>query len=342
MREIAFALSIGGFTFIMTVIWGDPFVEVLRRLGIGKRIRVELTGAHGMRHQSKTGTPTMGGLLILLPVIVITAGLNLVNVLGRTVIGRSILIPLSVLILYGGLGMLDDWEGIRSSRGKGLGLSATFKLILQVVIAFGTAAVLMFALDIHSVAIPGIPVKIDLGYPYLLIATFIIVSTSNSINLTDGLDGLAGIITATAFAAYGVVALLQGQVFLVRFCFTVVGACFAFLWFNAHPAQLFMGDTGSLALGAALGTVALMTGQWLILPVIAFIPVAESLSVLLQVASVQITKRMYGEGNERRIFRLTPLHHHFELGGWSETQVVQRFWLVGILSAMVGIALALI
>jgi phospho-N-acetylmuramoyl-pentapeptide-transferase len=133
---------------------------------------------------------------------------------------------------------------------------------------------------------------------------------------------------------------LQGQVFLVRFCFTVVGACFAFLWFNAHPAQLFMGDTGSLALGAALGTVALMTGQWLILPVIAFIPVAESLSVLLQVASVQITKRVYGEGKERRIFRLTPLHHHFELGGWSETQVVQRFWLVGILSAMVGIALA--
>jgi len=326
----------------MAVIWGDPFVEALRRLGIGKRIRVELTGAHGMRHQSKTGTPTMGGLLILIPVVVITAGLNLVNVLGRTVIGRSILIPLSVLILYGGLGMLDDWEGVRGSRGRGLGLSATVKFLLQVIIALGTAAVLMFALDIHSVAIPGIPVKIDMGLLYLPVATFIIVGASNAINLTDGLDGLAGIIAASAFAAYGVVALLQGQVFLVRFCFTVVGACFAFLWYNAHPAQLFMGDTGSLALGAALGTVALMTGQWLILPVIALIPVAEVTSVLLQVASVQITRRVYGRGNERRIFRLTPLHHHFELGGWSETQVVQRFWLVGILSGMVGIALALI
>ena len=338
MREVAFALSIGGFAFVMAVIWGDPFIEVLRRLGIGKQIRIELSGMH----RSKIGTPTMGGLLILIPVIVITAGLNLVNVLGRTVTGRSILVPLSVMILYGGLGMLDDWEGFRGERGRGLGISAPLKFALQVIIGLGTAAVLMFGLDIHSLAIPGVPIKINMSLLYLPIAAFAIVGTSNAINLTDGLDGLAGIITASAFAAYGVVALLQGQVFLVRFCFTIVGACFAFLWYNAHPAQLFMGDTGALALGAVLGTVALMTGQWLILPVIALIPVAEVGSVLLQVASVQITKRLYGEGNERRIFRLTPLHHHFELGGWSETQVVQRFWLVGILSAMVGIALALI
>jgi phospho-N-acetylmuramoyl-pentapeptide-transferase len=342
MREVAFALSIGGFTFLIVVIWGDPFVEVLRRLRIGKRIRVELAGATGSRHLSKTGTPTMGGLLIVVPVVVITAGLNLVNVLGRTVTGRSILIPLAVMIMFGGLGMLDDWEGIRGSRGKGLGLSAAIKFLLQVLIGLGTAAVLMFALDIHSAAIPSIPVKFDMGLLYLPIATFIIVGTSNAINFTDGLDGLAGIIAASAFAAYGVVALLQGQVFLVRFCFTIVGACFAFLWYNAHPAQLFMGDTGSLALGAVLGTVALMTGQWLILPIIALIPVVEVVSVLLQVISVQTTRRIYGEGNEKRIFRLTPLHHHFELGGWSETQVVQRFWLVGILSAMVGIALALL
>jgi phospho-N-acetylmuramoyl-pentapeptide-transferase len=132
-----------------------------------------------------------------------------------------------------------------------------------------------------------------------------------------------------------VVALLQGQVYLVRFCFTIMGACFAFLWYNAHPAQLFMGDTGALALGAALGAVALMTGQWLILPIIALIPAAEALSVVLQVGYFKLT-------GGRRLFRMSPLHHHFEMLGWSETQVVQRFWLVGLLSGMVGIALALI
>jgi phospho-N-acetylmuramoyl-pentapeptide-transferase len=164
---------------------------------------------------------------------------------------------------------------------------------------------------------------------------FVIVGASNAVNLTDGLDGLAGLISATAFAAYGAIALLQGQVFLVRFCFTVVGAVFAFLWFNAHPAELFMGDTGSLALGATLGAVALMTGQWALLPVIAIIPVSVTVSVILQVGYFRLTKG-------RRLFKMAPLHNHFELSGWSETQIVQRFWLVGLLSAMVGVALALI
>ena len=128
--------------------------------------------------------------------------------------------------------------------------------------------------------------------------------------------------------------------FLTQFCFIVVGACFAFLWYNAHPAQMFMGDTGSLALGAALGTVAVMTGQWLLLPIIAIVPLAETLSVILQVASARWSRRY--RGVDRRHFRQAPLHGHFELGGWSETQIVQRFWLVGLLSAMLGVALALI
>ena len=338
MREASFALSLGGFAFVLAVIWGGPFVEVLRRLGVGKKINIYIQD----KHRSKMGTPTMGGLMIIIPVLMITGALNFVNVLDRTFVGRSVLVPVSVMILFGGLGMLDDWEGIRGARVQGQGLSAIVKFLLQAVFALGAAVVLMFALDIHSVALPGIATKFDLGLYYLPIATFIIVGTSNAVNFTDGLDGLAGIIAASAFAAYGVVALLQGQVFLVRLCFTVVGACFAFLWFNAHPAQLFMGDTGSLALGALLGTVALLSGQWLILPVIAIVPVAEVGSVLLQVASVQITRLIYGRGNERRIFLITPLHHHFENSGWSETQIVQRFWLVGILSSMIGIALALL
>jgi phospho-N-acetylmuramoyl-pentapeptide-transferase len=158
---------------------------------------------------------------------------------------------------------------------------------------------------------------------------------SNAVNLSDGLDGLAGIIVATAFAAYGIIAALQGQSFLVQFAFIVVGACFGFLWYNAKPAQMFMGDVGSLSLGAALGVLALMTGQWLLLPFLAIIPVTTSLSVMIQVSYFK-----YSGG--QRIFRMTPLHHHYELGGWSETQIVQRFWLVAILSAMIGIALVLL
>jgi phospho-N-acetylmuramoyl-pentapeptide-transferase len=180
---------------------------------------------------------------------------------------------------------------------------------------------------------------VDLGWVWVPLAAFVILGSANAVNLTDGLDGLAGIIVASAFAGYGVIALLQGQYYLVRFCFTVVGASFAFLWYNAHPAQMFMGDTGSLSLGATLGVVALMTGQWLLLPVVALIPVAETLSVVLQVLYFKYTKRRFGQG--RRIFKMSPLHHHFELLGWSETQVVQRFWLVEILAVMAGVALAL-
>ncbi|HLA44006.1 MAG TPA: phospho-N-acetylmuramoyl-pentapeptide-transferase, partial [Aggregatilineales bacterium] len=183
---------------------------------------------------------------------------------------------------------------------------------------------------------PMIPVEIEIArWIWIPIAILIIVGFSNAVNLTDGMDGLAGIIVATAFAAYGIIASLQGQSFLVQFCFIVVGACFGFLWYNAHPAQMFMGDVGSLSLGAALGTVALMTGQWTLLPLIAVIPVAEALSVV-----IQVTYFKYSDGH--RVFRMAPLHHHFEKGNWSETQVVQRFWLVAILTAMVGIALVLL
>jgi len=199
---------------------------------------------------------------------------------------------------------------------------------------------LYFVLDIHSLVLPAVPFKIDLGLLYIPVAWFVIVGMSNAVNITDGLDSLAGLISATAFAAYGVIALLQGQVFVVRFCFTLVGALLAFLWYNAHPAELFMGGAGSYSLGAALGVVALMTGQWMLLPIIAVIPVSVTLSVIIQVSYFKWTKRRTGEG--KRVFKMAPLHNHFELVGWSEPQIVQRFWLVGLLAAMIGIALALL
>ena len=166
------------------------------------------------------------------------------------------------------------------------------------------------------------------------------VAMSNAVNLADGLDSLAGSTSMIAFACYGTIAYLQNQVYLTAFCFTLVGALMAFLWFNAYPAQLFMGDTGSLALGATLALVAVMTGQWLLLPVIGLVFVAEALSVTLQVSYFKLTRRMYGEG--RRLFKMTPLHHHFELLGWSEMQIKERFWLISLLAGMLGVALALI
>lgn len=331
MREAAFDMTLGVTAFLLTVIWGGPFIELLKRYKIGKQIRVDGPQTHFL----KMGTPTMGGLLFTIPVLGMTLVLNVVS-LFRPVIGRSIWLPLSILVAFALLGAWDDWEGLRGKRAKsGEGMLGRYKFLYQWLLALLAAAALYFFLDIHSLALPGNPYKFDLGLIYIPIAALIIVSSANAVNFTDGLDGLAGMISATAFAAYGVIAALQGQVFVARFCYTLVGTLFAFLWFNAHPAQLFMGDTGSMALGSVLGIVALMTGQWLLLPIIAIIPVAETVTVIIQVGYFKLT-------GGKRFFKMSPLHNHFELSGWSETQIVQRFWLIGLMSAMIGIGLALL
>ncbi len=327
---MAYSLTLGTLSFLLAVIWGDPLIYLLKKYRIGKVIRIE----GPQRHQTKLGTPTMGGLMIILPVVTITVALNVANLWGMTLIGRSVLVPLFAAITYGALGAIDDWEGVRGPR-RGLGLRAWQKMAGQLLLATAIALVLMWKLDIHSIAIPTIRNKIDLSYLYLPIAIFVIVGSSNAVNLTDGLDGLAGSLASLSFSAYGIIAFLQGQVWLAAFCFTVVGAIMAFLWFNAYPADLFMGDLGSLSLGATLGVVALMTGQWAILPIIAFPFVAEVLSVMIQVAYFKAT-------GGKRVFKMSPLHHHFELLGWEETQVTQRFWLIGTLCAMLGVALALL
>lgn len=330
MNQTPMVLALAGFSFMMTVIWGVPLLRVLRYLKVGKEIRVE--GPE--RHFSKLGTPTMGGVLIISAVMMITVMLNAVYVLGLRWSGRSIIVPLGTMMLFALLGAVDDWEGLRGRR-KGKGMRARTKFLIQVIFAFFAAFALKYILDAPDMFFPGVKVNIRLGGFYIPIAVFIIVLCSNAVNLSDGLDGLAGLITATAFAAYGGIALIQEQAFLARFCFTVVGAIFGFLWFNVHPALLFMGDTGSLSLGASLGVVALMTGHWILLPLIAFIPLSTTLSVVLQVAYFKLTRG-------KRLFKMAPLHHHFELSGWSETQVVQRFWLISLLFSLVGVALAVV
>lgn len=336
MYPWSIALTLGTITFLFTVIWGQPFLSLLRRWGIGKKIHVDEPGTH----QFKMGTPTMGGWLFISGTVIITIAINVINLVQRNNIGRSILVPLGTLVAFGVMGALDDWEGV---KGKSLseGMTARAKLMIQILLAAVIAVVLYFGLDIHSIALPGVTERIHIGLVYIPIAMFIIIGMSNAVNLTDGLDGLAGSILLVAFAAYGIIAYLQGPwTYLVQFCFIVVGGLMAFLWYNVYPAQMFMGDSGSQALGATLGVIALMTGQWLLLPLIALIPTAETLSVIIQVSYFKVTKRLYGQG--RRIFKMAPLHYHFEMLGWSETHVAQRFWLVNILAAMLGIALALL
>lgn len=332
MRQVALALSLAGLAFMMTVIWGGPLLRILRHFRIGKIIRVE----EPTHHAVKMGTPTMGGVMFILPVLLLTGLLNAVALIGFTQsgVGRSVLVPMIVMVGYALLGAVDDWEGIRGKR-KGEGMRARTKFLFQVILAVGTAWVLKYMLGVPDMFVPGIKGFFELGWWYVPIAAFIIVSMSNAVNFTDGLDGLAGLIAATAFAAYGMIALNQHQVYLARFCFTVTGALFGFLWFNVHPAELIMGDTGSLALGSTLAVVALMTSQWAILPVIAIIPLSEALSVVIQIGYFKLTKG-------KRFFKMAPIHLHFELLGWSETQVVQRFWLIGLMAAMIGVGLALV
>ena len=330
MKETSLAISLSGLSFMLAIIWGGPLLRILRYFKLGKLIRVE-GPAH---HIAKMGTPTMGGVMIILPVALLTILLNAASVLGLNVLGRSVLLPVLVMLGYGVLGGIDDWEGIRGPR-RGLGMRARTKFLFQVLIALGVAVGLHYVLKVPEMYWPGVKSEISLGVFYIPIAVVIIVGMSNAINFTDGLDGLAGLISATAFAAYGGIALMQGQIFLGRFCFTVVGALFGFLWFNVHPANLIMVDMGSLPLGATLGVVALMTGQWLLLPLIAIIPMSELLSVVIQIGYFRLT-------HGKRFFKMAPIHHHFELLGWSETQVVQRFWLIGLVCAMLGIAVALV
>lgn len=326
---MAFSLTVGGITFLMAVIWGSPLVELMRRLKMGKQIRID----GPQTHMVKMGTPSMGGILIVAWVLIISVLVNIVQIVQDLEIAESAIIPLGVMVAYSILGGIDDWQGFRLRPGEGM--RARVKIWFQLGIALAATAVLYWLVnDGHGyVAVPTVPVLLDIGILYIPVAVIVIAGTANAVNITDGLDGLAGIIAATAFAAYGIIALLRDQQFLVIFCFITVGACFAFLWFNAHPAQMFMGDVGSQALGGALGVVALMTNQWLILPIIAIVPLATLLSSTLQVLYFKAT-------GGKRLFKIAPLHHHFEAIGWSETQIVQRWWLIGLLSAMIGIALA--
>ncbi len=307
-----------GLALVSTLVFGKIGIPLLQRLKAQQSIREDGPQAH----LAKAGTPTMGGLFMMLALVITVCIVPPYSV--------TLWMLLFLTLGHGALGFSDDF--IKAVKHRNLGLTAKQKLLGQAVLAviFCYISIAYAALP-TTLWIPLVDSTVDLGYAYYVLAFIIILGTTNAVNLTDGLDGLATGISAIAGAAFAVVGLLVGSLSVTFFGIIVSAVCLGFLYFNANPAKVFMGDTGSLALGGAFAGMAIATKTELLLIVIGFVFVVEALSVILQVASFK-TRGV-------RIFRMSPIHHHFELGGWSERKVVYVFWAVSLIMALLGIAL---
>ena len=306
--------------FFVVVILMPPYIRLLRHFGFAKQIREE----GPQSHMVKWGTPTMGGLLLLTVVLVLYALLRPIE--------RGIIAPLATLLAVGLLGAFDDYLNARTGEGIG----ARQKLLWQVVVSVAVAWQLQSTYQITGIRVPFIgDVAVDPAI-YVPFAAFAIVAASNGVNITDGLDGLAGGTLAFAYVSFLIIALLNEpqQPNTALLSALIVGALLGFLWFNVHPAQVFMGDSGSLSFGAALAVIALITGQILVLPIVGFVFVMETMSDIIQIGYYKLS-------GGKRVFRMAPLHHHFELGGWDEEKIALRFWIVGILAGLLGVTLFL-
>lgn len=315
------ALYSGVVACMVAVVLGGPIVRYLRSKSIGKSIGEYQPESH----EKKAGTPTFGGLIIWLPTFLVTA--VAVNWWDH----QSILLPLAVIGATGAAGFVDDMGTLQGRRQTGL--SWRFKVSFVTVLGVIAAWILYDQIEVESLNVPWAG-QYELGLVYLPIAVITIVATTSAVAVTDGLDSLAGGTTLLAFIAYGIIGFIQGQEFVATFAFIIAGSNLGFLWYNAHPAKVFMGDTGALALGSSLAVVALMTGHWLLLPVIGIVFVIEAGSNILQIGYFKLT-------GGKRILRRAPFHNHLEMGGWAETEIVTRAWVVSIVAAFLGVALAL-
>jgi phospho-N-acetylmuramoyl-pentapeptide-transferase len=305
-----------GIALVVTVIMGPVIIPFLTRLKMGQNIREE--GPE--RHYIKAGTPTMGGVIILTAVMLasfIMAGSSV-----------EVLTAVLVMMAFGAIGLWDDY--IKVILKRSLGLRAREKLGYQLLISilFGLMLIVYFNRG-TEIIIPFTGTAIDIGYWYILFLIVVLMGTANGINLTDGLDGLASGVTFFVATALGIVCLMTEHYSLTVFCGAVAGACLGFLVFNRYPARIFMGDTGSMALGGAVAAVAALTRSEIALVIIGGVYVIEALSVIIQVTSYQLTRK--------RIFLMSPLHHHFELKGWPETKVVKYFWLASLVCVILGL-----
>ena len=317
LTKAIFAIMIG---FLASACLGLILIPILKKLRIGQKISIFV----GEAHRKKEGTPTMGGLIFIVPTVVATLGLIITNKVNYT---SNLGIVLLVFIGYACIGFLDDFLSIR--KGNNEGLTTYQKLFMQVLIAIGFFYIYMRSGGQTAWVVGTLHIDIEFGWLYGLAILFILVGASNAVNLTDGLDGLAGGLSAIAFIAFALISLSVGFEDIGIFSLILVGSLVGFLVFNTHPAKVIMGDTGSLALGAVMGAIAILTHRELTLLVVAGVFVIETLTVILQTIWVQVFKR--------KLFLMTPIHHHFEKLGWAETDIVKLFWVVGLILSMAGI-----
>ncbi len=325
-------------SFVITILWTPLLTHFLYKYKLGKKIRSQKEAPiYSKLHEKKSGTPTMGGVLIWLTTLFLIyfiyflsqiTDIELIDKLNFLSRPQTFL-PLAALVAAAIIGFVDDIYDIKSTNGGG-GLRIRQRLVIYIIIALVGALWFYFKLDWTTIHVPFVG-NYDIGPWYIPIFIFIIVATAFSTNEADGLDGLAGGILLAGYVAYGMIALSQGKVELAAFCGVITGALFAFLWFNIPPARFFMGDTGAMSLGVTLGIVAMLTNYALLLPVILFPLVIESGSVIIQILSKSIRKK--------KVFKSAPLHHHLEAIGWPESKIVMRFWVVSVVCAVVGVIL---
>ena len=321
LTKSLFALMIG---FLLSTAFGLIAIPLLKKIKAGQRINVYVEA-----HQKKSGTPTMGGLIFIIPTIITTIILLLTDKIEFSV---NLLIVMFVFISYGLIGFLDDYLSIKQKRNKGL--SQIQKLLLQFIVALIFYILYRKYTDANSVLeISLLNIEWKLDWFYGIFILFLLVGSSNAVNLTDGLDGLAGGLSAISFLAFGLISWgsywIEGYQDMGIFCFILVGSIMGFLVYNTNPAKIFMGDTGSLTLGATIATIAILTNHEMSLAIIGGVFVIETLTVIIQIASVVLFKK--------KIFLMTPIHHHFERLGWREGDIVKLFWIVGFILCLLAL-----
>lgn len=337
-----FKVLVAGFaTFVVAFAFTPIWTKFLYKYKIGKQIRKGKTPIFSKLHKDKAGTPTMGGVIIWLSVLVVAV----LSWLLPTLMGSDFFqdynfltraqtwLPLGALVAAAAIGLVDDYLNVKKIGPFGGGLRVRHRFILYALIAGAGAWWFYFKLGWDIIHVPGVG-DFSIGLWYIPFFIIVIIATAHSTNITDGLDGLAGGVLLAAFGAYGVIAFMQGRLELAAFCAAIIGALLAFLWFNIYPARFFMGDTGSMALGTTLGIVAMLTNSALVLPLIGFVLVMETLSVIVQISSKKLTGK--------KLFLSTPIHHHFEAKGWPETKVTMRFWIIATVFATLGLLIGLI
>ena len=317
LTKSIFAVMIG---FLSSVLLGLVLIPILKKMKVGQRISIFV----GDSHKKKEGTPTMGGLIFIVPTLLATLFLLITN---KIEFSMNLGIILLVFSGYAIIGFLDDYLSLKKKNNEGL--TTIQKLMLQILIALGFFYLYMTNGGQTALVVSTLGINIEMGWFYGVFLLFILVGSSNAVNLTDGLDGLAGGLSAIAFIAFSLISLMVGFEEIGIFSFVLTGALFGFLIYNTYPAKVFMGDTGSLALGAVMGAVAILTHREVTLLVVASVFVIETLSVILQVMWITLFKK--------KLFLMTPLHHHFEKLGWCEQDIVKLFWVVGLILAMAGI-----